>query len=128
MKAYSNMQVVSIAPLQQMTRQDGASKTFLLLTLKKKLSPFSPIYPWWSACMLLDLHVGNDNITCNNDWKQNTGVVVCWPGLKAGSWTKMDTHSQAKPGPRAHPERAQGSGAIFGVRLPWAHILGLACH
>ncbi|KAH9001811.1 hypothetical protein EDB86DRAFT_3074579 [Lactarius hatsudake] len=34
-----------------------------------QLSPSSPIYPWLSACALLDLHVGDDDITCNKDWK-----------------------------------------------------------
>jgi hypothetical protein len=54
-----------------------------------------------------------------------SGLVVCRPGLKARSRTKTDAHSRAKPGPRAGPGKAQGSGSIFGIRLPQAHVLGL---
>jgi hypothetical protein len=46
------------------------------LTFKHKLSPSSPIYPWLSGCALLDLHVGDNNITCNKDWKH---VGTKWP-------------------------------------------------
>ncbi|KAH9013987.1 hypothetical protein EDB85DRAFT_1876665 [Lactarius pseudohatsudake] len=61
----SNARVVSIA-------SDGKAKrgkALVLLTFKRKLSPSSPIYPWLSACALLDLHVGDDDITCDKDWK-----------------------------------------------------------
>jgi hypothetical protein len=44
-------------------------KALVQLTFKHKLSPFSSIYPWLSACTLLDLHVGNAAITCDKDWK-----------------------------------------------------------
>ncbi|KAH9003649.1 hypothetical protein EDB86DRAFT_2826236 [Lactarius hatsudake] len=61
----SNARVVSIA-------SDGKAKrgkALVLLTFKRKLSPSSPIYPWLSACALLDLHVGDNDITCDKDWK-----------------------------------------------------------
>ncbi|KAH9173746.1 hypothetical protein EDB89DRAFT_1801370, partial [Lactarius sanguifluus] len=64
-KALSNARVVSIASDGEAKR----GKALVLLTFKQKLSPFSPIYPWLSACALLDLHVGDNDITCDKDWK-----------------------------------------------------------
>ncbi|KAH9040244.1 hypothetical protein EDB84DRAFT_1647330 [Lactarius hengduanensis] len=61
----SNARVVSIASDGEAKR----GKALVLLTFKRKLSPSSPIYPWLSACALLDLHVGDDDITCDKDWK-----------------------------------------------------------
>ncbi|KAH9005732.1 hypothetical protein EDB86DRAFT_2795608 [Lactarius hatsudake] len=61
----SNARVVSIASDGEAKR----GKALVLLTFKQKLSPSSPIYPWLSACALLDLHVGDDDITCDKDWK-----------------------------------------------------------
>jgi hypothetical protein len=63
--ALSNARVVSIASDGEARR----GKALVLLTFKKKLSPSSPIYPWLSACALLDLHVGDNDITCDKDWK-----------------------------------------------------------
>ncbi|KAH9021614.1 hypothetical protein EDB85DRAFT_2278387 [Lactarius pseudohatsudake] len=70
----SNARVVSIA-------SDGEAKwgkALVLLTFKRKLSPSSPIYPWLSACALLDLHVGDDDITCDKDWKHGILVHGTW--------------------------------------------------
>ncbi|KAH8976414.1 hypothetical protein EDB86DRAFT_2840993 [Lactarius hatsudake] len=61
----SNARVVSIASDGEAKR----GKALVLLTFKRKLSPSSPIYPWLSGCALLDLHVGDDDITCDKDWK-----------------------------------------------------------
>ncbi|KAH9168605.1 hypothetical protein EDB89DRAFT_1909186 [Lactarius sanguifluus] len=61
----SNARVISIASDGEAQR----GKALVLLTFKRKLSPSSPIYPWLSACTLLDLHVGDDDITCDKDWK-----------------------------------------------------------
>jgi hypothetical protein len=63
--ALSNVRVVSIAS----DSEARWGKALVLLTFKQKLSPSSPIYPWLSACTLLDLHVGDDDITCDKDWK-----------------------------------------------------------
>ncbi|KAH9072764.1 hypothetical protein EDB83DRAFT_2312940 [Lactarius deliciosus] len=70
----SNAWVVSIA-------SDGEvkwGKALVLLTFKQKLSPSLPIYPWLSTCALLDLHVGDDDITCDKDWKHTSseGILV----------------------------------------------------
>ena len=64
-KALSKARIVSIA-------LDGEAKwgkALVQLTFKHKLSLSSPIYPWLSGCALLDLHVGDDDITCDKDWK-----------------------------------------------------------
>ncbi|KAF8262083.1 hypothetical protein EI94DRAFT_1773276 [Lactarius quietus] len=63
--ALQNTQVVSIASDGEAKR----GKALVLLTFKQTLSPSSPIYPWLSACTLLDLHVSDDDITCDKDWK-----------------------------------------------------------
>jgi hypothetical protein len=49
----------------------------VLLTFKGTLSPSSPIYPWLSACPLLDLHIGHDDITCDKDWKHIGAKQPC---------------------------------------------------
>lgn len=64
-KALSNARIVSITSDGEAKR----GKALALLTFKKQLDPSSPIYPWLSACPLLDLHVGDDDITCDKDWK-----------------------------------------------------------
>jgi hypothetical protein len=67
-------------------------KALVQLTFKHTLPVSSPIYPWLSACPLLDLHVGDNDITCDKDWKHvgakrphnallhEKGVLVC------GTW------------------------------------------
>jgi hypothetical protein len=64
-KSLSNARVVSIA-------SDGEArwgKALVQLTFKHTLSASSPIYPWLSMCPLLDLHVGDNEMMCNKDWK-----------------------------------------------------------
>ena len=65
LKALCNACVVSIASDGEAKR----GKSLIQITFKKTLSTSSPIYPWLSACSLLDLHVGEDEITCDKDWK-----------------------------------------------------------
>jgi hypothetical protein len=65
--------------LQEMTRlrivsiaSDGESRrgaAFILLTFKRQLSPESPIYPLLKPLTFLNLHVGDDDLTCDKDWK-----------------------------------------------------------
>ena len=62
LKTLCNARVVCIA-------LDGEAKwgkLLLQLTFKQTLSASSPIYPWLSACPLLDLHVSKDDLTCGN--------------------------------------------------------------
>ncbi|KAH9165187.1 hypothetical protein EDB89DRAFT_1858599 [Lactarius sanguifluus] len=78
----SNAQVVSIASDGEAKR----GKALVLLTFKRKLSPSSPIYSWLSACTLLDLHVGDDDITCDKDWKHAAAkrprnALLCEKGI-----------------------------------------------
>ena len=61
----TKLRIVSIA-------SDGEScqgSAFILLTFKRRLSIQSPIYPLLYPLKFLDLHVGDDDITCNKDWK-----------------------------------------------------------
>lgn len=39
------------------------------LTFKKPLPPSSPIYHQLKDLTFMDLHVGDDNLTCDKDWK-----------------------------------------------------------
>ncbi|KAI9433400.1 hypothetical protein H4582DRAFT_1819930 [Lactarius indigo] len=64
-KALWNARVVSIASDGEAKR----GKALVQLTFKRWLSSSSPIYPWLSGCALLDLHVGEDDVTCDKDWK-----------------------------------------------------------
>jgi len=60
---------------------DGESRrgsAFAFLTFKKKLSPQSPIYPLLSPLIFMDLHVGEDDITCDKDWKH---IFKCFQNL-----------------------------------------------
>ncbi|PPQ92922.1 LOW QUALITY PROTEIN: hypothetical protein CVT25_006605 [Psilocybe cyanescens] len=52
--------------------------TFILLTFKHELSPSSTIYPILHPIRFLNLHVGNDDLTCNKDWKH---VFKCFRNL-----------------------------------------------
>lgn len=64
-RATTKLRIVSIASDGE-TRRGSA---FAFLTFKKKLSPQSPIYPLLSPLIFMDLHVGEDDITCDKDWK-----------------------------------------------------------
>ena len=61
----TRLRIVSIA-------SDGESRrgaAFILLTFKQQLSPESPIYPLLKPLTFLNLHVGDDDLTCDKDWK-----------------------------------------------------------
>jgi hypothetical protein len=73
LKSLSKACVVSIA-LDGEARQ---GKALIQLTFKHILSTLSPIYPWLSACTLLDLHVGDDEMTCDKDWKHAGAKCPC---------------------------------------------------
>jgi len=69
---------------------DGETRrgsSFILLTFKSDLSHNSPIYPLLKPLKFLNLYVGDDDLTCDKDWKhvfkrwrnlllQQRGVVV----------------------------------------------------
>ncbi|KAF8152208.1 hypothetical protein B0H34DRAFT_664334, partial [Crassisporium funariophilum] len=57
--------VVSLASDGETRR--GTSLT--LLTFKNKLSPDSPIYPILSPLRFMNFRVGDDDLTCDKDWK-----------------------------------------------------------
>ncbi|KAF6757726.1 hypothetical protein DFP72DRAFT_808703 [Ephemerocybe angulata] len=64
-KDQTKLRVVSLA-------SDGEARrgsALVELTFKKKLQEDSPIYPLLAPLPLLDLHVGDDDITCDKDWK-----------------------------------------------------------
>lgn len=65
LQANTKLRIVSIA-------SDGESRrgsAFILLTFKSPLSQNSPIYPILKPLKFLDLHVGDDDLTCDKDWK-----------------------------------------------------------
>ncbi|KAF6747646.1 hypothetical protein DFP72DRAFT_821447 [Ephemerocybe angulata] len=64
-KPTTNLRIVSIASDGEARR--GAS--LVELTFKRKLSVDSNIYPLLHPLRLLDLHVGDDDLTCDKDWK-----------------------------------------------------------
>ncbi|KAG6905362.1 hypothetical protein DXG01_003229 [Tephrocybe rancida] len=61
----TNLQIVSIV-------SDGETQrgsALVNLTFKSQLSPESSIFPLLGCLSLLNLHVGNDDITADKDWK-----------------------------------------------------------
>ena len=65
LRPQTHAQVVSLA-------SDGKArwgKALVQLTFKHTLPPSSPIYSWLSSCALLDLHVGEDDLICDKDYK-----------------------------------------------------------
>ncbi|KAJ3514807.1 hypothetical protein NMY22_g14626 [Coprinellus aureogranulatus] len=83
-KDTTNIQLVSIASDDE-TRRGSA---LVQLTFKKTLSPSSDIYPLLSPLPFMNLHVGDDDLTVDKDWKhffegmrnlplQAQGIVVC---------------------------------------------------
>lgn len=87
----TRLRVVSIA-------SDGESRrgaAFILLTFKHQLSSNSPIYPLLKPLTFLNLHVGEDDLTCDKDWKhvfkrfrnlflRHRGVVINGFRIKPG--------------------------------------------
>ena len=61
----TKLRIVSIASDGE-TRRGNA---FILLTFKRQLSHESPIYPLLKPLTFLNLHVGDDDLTCDKDWK-----------------------------------------------------------
>ena len=59
------LRIISIASDGE-TRRDAA---FIELTFKRELSPSSPIYSLLQPLKFLDLHVGDDDLTCDKDYK-----------------------------------------------------------
>jgi len=79
----TKLRVISIASDGE-TRQGSA---FILLTFKRQLSLQSPIHSLLNPLKFLNLHVGDDDLTCDKDWKhvfkrfrnlllQQRGIVV----------------------------------------------------
>ena len=65
LKHTTKLRIVSLA-------SDGESRrgsAFILLTFKHRLLPQSPIYCLLQPLKLLNLHVGDDDLTCDKDWK-----------------------------------------------------------
>lgn len=65
LKETTRLRVVSIA-------SDGESRrgaAFIILTFKHKLPSDSPIYPILKPLTFLNLYVGDDDLTCDKDWK-----------------------------------------------------------
>jgi hypothetical protein len=83
LKDTTNLRIVSLA-------SDGESRrgsAFILLTFKHRLPQQSPIYRLLQPLRFLNLHVGDDDLTCDKDWKhifkrfrnlllQQRGIVV----------------------------------------------------
>ena len=70
----TKLRIVSIA-------SDGESRrgsAFILLTFKSPLLPNSPIYSILKPLKFLNLHVGDDDLTCDKDWKH---VFKRWRNL-----------------------------------------------
>ena len=70
----TKLRIVSIASDGE-TRRGSA---FILLTLKSPLLPNSPIYSILKPLKFLNLHVGDDDLTCDKDWKH---VFKRWRNL-----------------------------------------------
>jgi hypothetical protein len=70
----TKLRIVSVA-------SDGETRrglAFILLTFKTPLLQTSPIFPILSPLKFLNLHVGDDDLTCDKDWKH---VFKRWHNL-----------------------------------------------
>ena len=83
LKSLTKLCIVSLASDSE-SRQGSA---FILLTFKHWLLPQSPIYCLLQPLKFLNLHIGDDNLTCDKNWKhvskrfwnlllQQWGVVI----------------------------------------------------
>ena len=71
--------ISGVDALKEMTKlhittlaSDGKTRrgsAFILLTFKHPISPQSPIYHLLQPLKFLNLHVSNDDFTCDKDWK-----------------------------------------------------------
>jgi hypothetical protein len=57
--------------------------SFIRLTFKNKLQQNSPIYPFLKPLKFLNLYVGDDDLTCDKDWKH---IFKCWRNLLLQQW------------------------------------------
>jgi hypothetical protein len=74
LQTQTKLRITSIA-------SDGETRrgtSFILLTFRSSLSPNSPIYPLLKPLRFLNLYVGNDDLTCDKDWKH---VFKRWRNL-----------------------------------------------
>src|SRR5258708_1408472 len=55
--------------LHYLMRRSWRWASFNLLTFKQKLAPESPLFPLLSPLRFMDFHVGEDDLTCDKDWK-----------------------------------------------------------
>ena len=72
LRPQTRARVVSIASDGEARR----GKALVQLTFKHTLRPSLPIYSWLSACVLLDLHVGKDDLVCDKDYKHTAAKWV----------------------------------------------------
>ncbi|KDR69495.1 hypothetical protein GALMADRAFT_44896, partial [Galerina marginata CBS 339.88] len=70
----TKLRVVTLASDSETRR--GSS--FIQLTFKSRLSRSSPIYPLLKSLDFLNMHVGEDDLTCDKDWKH---VFKRWRNL-----------------------------------------------
>ena len=65
LKGQTKLRITSLA-------SDGETRrgtSFILLTFTKELQQNSPIYPFLKPLNFLNLYVGDDDLTCDKDWK-----------------------------------------------------------
>ena len=65
---------------------DGETRrgtSFILLTFKYPLSKNSTIYPILKPLKFMDLHIGDDDLMCDKDWKH---VFKRWRNLLLRQW------------------------------------------
>ena len=68
-----NIRIVCVATDGEARR----GKALAQLTFKSVLSPSSDIHQWLSPCSLLDLHVGDNDLTCDKDCKHTAVKRPC---------------------------------------------------
>src|SRR5260221_5217749 len=66
---------ITLIALDGKTHQDSS---FIILTFKSELRCDFPIYPLLRSLKFLNLYVGDNDLTCNKDWKH---VFKCWCNL-----------------------------------------------
>ena len=79
----TKLRIISLASDGEIQR--GTS--FIQLTFTKKLQQNFPIYPFLKALNFLNLYVGNDDLTCDKDWKH---IFKCWRNLLLRQWGQWD--------------------------------------
>ena len=88
LRLQTHAQVVSIA-------SDGEARwgnALMQLTFKHTFCPSLLIYSWISSCVLLDLHVSEDDLVCDEDYKHTAAkwvqnALLCEKGILVyGTW------------------------------------------